>query len=238
MSEDDFEKEVLRRVERSRSGYRALCATVDLLGVTRMLEEDPYEAMSRLNDLQQSLANATLFFPNDAEERACFAGDSWFLVREVGPDEDEAQLWRAFCGRVFALVSMAAEIEHDLGNPGIRVIASRGRLVQIVELERWREDFIEDQTRHWFVLTGAAEGLIKCQAAEKAGSGGGFGRGLFWHEKLDTELEYIGTPLGKINRQSYCDPTVYPQIYDEMCSRGVDTARLSSGYLRKDTGTK
>lgn len=126
MTGSDFENELQRRVERSRSGYRAFCATIDLLGVTRMLEKDPWEAMSRLNDLQQSFAHASLFFPSDAQERACFAGDSWFMVREVRPDEDEGGLWKLFCGRVFALVSIAAAMEHDLGNPGIRVIASRG----------------------------------------------------------------------------------------------------------------
>jgi len=38
MPADNLEKEVLRRVKRSWSGYRALCATVDLLGVTQMWE--------------------------------------------------------------------------------------------------------------------------------------------------------------------------------------------------------
>jgi len=233
MPADDFETELLRRVERSRSGYRAFCATIDLLGVTRMLKDDPQEAMSRLNDLQLSFAHASLFFPSDAEERACFAGDSWFIVREIRPDDDEASLWKVFCGRIFALLSIAAEIEHDLGNPGLRAIASRGRLVQIIDPDGWREDFIERQTRNWFVLTGANEALVKCLGAERAGSSHGFAWGQLWHETLEHELEYMGTPLAKIDRHAYQDPQVYPYIYDEMCSRSRNRVTLSVEFLKK-----
>lgn len=238
MGSNALDKQVLRRVNRSRLGYRALCATVDLLGVSRMWEEDPTEALSRLNDLQESFADATLLFPGDTQERACFAGDSWFLVREVLPEEDEAQLWEAFCGRVFALSSIAAQIEYDLGSPGLRVIASRGRLIQIIEPDRWRKDFINDQVRNWFILTGAAEGLVKCQAAEKAGKKGGFSWGHFWHESLDTELEYIGTPLAKIDLRAFRDLKVYPYIYEEICKHSVGTTKLSLESLKNDANTK
>lgn len=221
-----FEDELLRLIARRRPGYRALCATVDLLGVKAMLEVDSVAAMNRLNDLLEAIAHATQFFPGDGQERACFAGDSWFFVREVRPEEHEVALWKEFCGRLFALVSIAAEIEVDLGNPGLRVIASRGDLAQTVEPDSWREDFIEDQTRHWFVLTGAAEGLRKSQAAEAAGAAGGFTPSQFWHEELGKEFEYLGTPLSRIRLESYGDRQAYVAIFEEMCARATGVAVL------------
>jgi hypothetical protein len=233
MTPANLETELRRHVERSLPGYRAFCATVDLLGVTRMLEDDPEEAMNRLNGLQRSFADATLLFPGDAQERACFAGDSWFIVREVQPGADEPALWKVFCGRMFALASIAAEIEYDLGNPGVRVIASRGRLVQIAEPDRWRGHSTSHQTRNWFVLTGATEALVKCMAAERAGSHNGFQWGYFWHETVEHDLEYAGTPLVQIDPHAYGDEHVYPRIYDEMCSRAKNRVNLPEAFLTK-----
>jgi hypothetical protein len=229
----EFEDTLMRRVMRSRPGYRAFCATVDLLGMTRMLDENAWEAMHRLNDLQSAFVSSTLFFPGDGLERACFAGDSWFFVREVGPDEDVPRLWESFCGRLFALVSFAADMEREIGNPGLRVIASHGRLVQVIEPDSCRQELTANQTRNWFVLTGAAEGLVKCMAAERAGRQRGFAWGQFWHEKLDAPMIYSGSPLAKIEPRAYGQPTVYPLIYSELCARDRSEVKLQPEFLRK-----
>lgn len=230
---NEFETKLRHRLVRSREGYRAFCATIDLLGVSQLLEQDPAEAMSRLNDLQLAFAHGTLIFPGDAQERACFAGDSWFFVREVAPDEDEPALWKAFCGRVFALVSIVAEMENDLGNPGLRVIISYGSLVQIIEPDNWREDFIEPQTRNWFVLTGAAEALRKSLCAEQAGKKAGFKEGYFWHESPTLPLKYLGTPLTKFDHSIFDQPTTYPAIYEELSIRTNYEVSLPPEFLAK-----
>lgn len=128
----DFWKGVMNLVERRRPGFRSLCGAVDLLGMRRMLLKRPHEAASRLNDLQK-LPEALLFFPGGEKYRACFVGDSWFIVREVPPDEDWSQLWPQFCGHVFALASFAYTLEGGLGNPGLRAVVAYGEVSQVFE---------------------------------------------------------------------------------------------------------
>src|SRR5690625_3823405 len=140
-------------VDRRRQGYMSCCLNVDLLGVKAMLERDPREAGIRLNALQRGLAEATLFFPGADQYRACFAGDSWFLVREISPEESLSEVWPTFCGHVYVLTSIVQDVETKIGNPGIRAVASYGELVQLESPDEWRHEHIQQDTRNWFALT-------------------------------------------------------------------------------------
>ena len=73
--------------------------------------------------------------------RVCFAGDSVFVVREVEPQEQLADVWPNFCGHVFAITSMAQEIEFELRNPGVTLIISYGELAQIYNPDHWKDQF-------------------------------------------------------------------------------------------------
>jgi len=52
--------EFAERLRRSRSGFHAFCAMVDLLGVSETMRVDPHEASSRLNDMQGAAASLRL----------------------------------------------------------------------------------------------------------------------------------------------------------------------------------
>ena len=158
----------MRMVARRRPGFRSLCAAIDLLGMRRMLLDRPHEAAARLNDLQK-LPEALLLFPGGEKYRACFVGDSWFIVREVPPEEDWTQQWPHFCGHVFALASFMYELEGGLGNPGLRAVTAHGEVSQVFEPDEPLHPELRAQLKHWFVLTGADQALVKCDEALRAG---------------------------------------------------------------------
>ena len=198
-----------------------------------MALSDPREAQQRVNDVQQSVTDAVLFFPGAQHYRACFAGDSWFVVREVDPEEDAGSLWPGFCGHIYALASIAQEIEAGLGSPGIRVIASHGQLLPLEEPDGWQDPAISAETARWFALTGINEALLKCGAAERAGSEGGFRGGFFWHERPTSDYQYWGTPFLRIPVRTYCDESQYPMFYEVLCSEHTEVTVLEAKYLRK-----
>lgn len=233
MDTEAFSDEVPHLVHRQREGYSAFCASVDLLGIASMLESSPSEARDRLDDLQQGLVDALLFYSGGDDYRACFVGDSWFLVRELDPDQSEPDLWPAFCGHVFALAQFILETEKLIGEPGLRVVVSRGRLWRLSEPDESTMLGIKEKfAARWFVLTGASEALIKCRAVERAGSRDGFLGDFFWQESPETELTYWGTPLFKLP-PSYYESRHYPTIYQLVCERKSHEVVLDKKHIRK-----
>ena len=219
---DNFWAGVMRMVDRSRSGFRSMCAAIDLLGMRQMLLTRPDEAASRLNDLQK-LPEALLLFPSGDEYRACFVGDSWFIVREVRPEEEDwaTILWPRFCGHMFALASIAYELEGGLGNPGLRAVAAYGAVSQIFEPDEQIHPELKPQLKHWFSLTGADQALVKCDEALRAGQAQGFMHQMFWYERLDAELVFWGAPLSPVPLTEYGLPNLYEQLFARMeASRG------------------
>ncbi|HWX42705.1 MAG TPA: hypothetical protein VN345_16250 [Blastocatellia bacterium] len=82
-------EELLRElIVRGRAGFNAFCATIDLLGMSRMVTDDPTEARTRLDNLQQGFGDGLLLFPGGADYRVCFAADSLFVVKEFTPEEN------------------------------------------------------------------------------------------------------------------------------------------------------
>lgn len=209
-------EEVLELVRRRRPGYSSFCVSVDLLGVRRMLSNNPPEAGARLNDLQIGLAEATILFPGGGDYRACFLGDSWFIVREVSPEQDPDTLWPAFCGHLFALTSIVRDMKDGLGNPGIRAVAARGSVTQIELPDAWRDKHLRDETKHWFVLTGADQALVKSEQAQRAGKKGGFFGNLFWFEVLQDPGTFWGTPFRKFSPLELRRPDLYAAFYERM----------------------
>jgi hypothetical protein len=222
---DDFLAGVLRMAVRRRSGFRSLCAAIDLLGMRRMLLTRPEEAASRLNDLQR-IPEALLFFPGGDQYRACFVGDSWFIVREVPPDEDWSTVWPDFCGHVFALASFANELEGGLGNPGLRAVAAHGAVSQVFEPDERMHPELNAQLRNWFVLTGADQALVKCDEALRAGQAQGFKHHAFWHERVDEECVFSGSPLSPVPVSEYGRPELYAELFARMLASHIGEARL------------
>lgn len=222
-----FMEGVLHLVRRKQPGYSSFCAIVDLLGIRKMIDERPAEASSRINDLI-SLPGSLAFFPGGEEYRACFVGDSWYIVREIAPDENRSDLWPGFCGHMYALTSFMQGLELGIGNPGVRAVAAYGELMQIEQPDEFRDhDHIAQQTKHWFVLTGADNALIKCDTAQKAGGSAGFLGGRFWFEDIENPEEFLGLPIQKIKPEDYVQPNLYPVLFEEMCQRITDRATLS-----------
>ena len=212
----------MRMVDRRRLGFRSMCAAIDLLGMRQMLRTRPEEAGSRLNDLQK-LPEALLFFPGGDQYRACFLGESWFIVREVRPEEDLAKLWPGFCGHMFALASFAYELEGGLANPGLRAVAAYGAVSQIFEPDEGIPE-LEPQVKHWFALTGADQALVKCDDALRAGQAQGFMHQMFWHERLDTECVFWGSPLSPVPVTEHGVPGLYEKLFARMeASRAGET---------------
>src|SRR5437879_4020245 len=99
----DDSEELMQAVWRSRAGFHAFTATIDLLGMTQFMKKEPSEARSRLNDLHQGFGDAMSLYPGGEAYRVCFAGDSIFVVREIEPDVDYRTFWPVFCGHLFAI---------------------------------------------------------------------------------------------------------------------------------------
>jgi hypothetical protein len=196
-----------------------------------MMENNSSEVHSRLDDLQQGFGEALLFFPGGKDYRVCFAGDSLFIVKELLPEDNWINYWPTFTGHLFAIASLLHDLDTNIGNPGIRVIVSYGKLFQLREPDSWKEDPISRYTKNWLVLTGASEALIKCTIAEDLGSSGGFFGGYFWHEEPDKEYKYLGTPLSRIHNAFCMQPDLYPTFYQEI--RGKATKR--AGLKKEDT---
>lgn len=212
--------------KRTRPGFRAFCATVDLLGVSEMMMEAPKEAAQRLNDLQEGFGEALLvLYPRGPAYRMCFAGDCWFVVQEVSPDEDTDELWPLFCGHVFALASCLHILETNWELPGVRVVVSYGPLLQICEPESWRRYDTEGYTSNWMVLTGASTALAKCTKVESLGKNSGFDGGYFWHEIPDSEGEYLGSRFFEVQPARCWRPEIYADVYRRLC----DTAARRVG---------
>src|SRR5262249_33991081 len=148
--------------------------------------------------------------------RACFAGDSWFVIKELTPEENWIEHWPSFCGHIFALTSFMHNMEKTIENPGIRLIISYGTLLQLSRPDRWREEHIEKFTKNWFVLTGASKALRKCTVAEAGGKKSGFDGGYCWHEDPQKEQRYLGTPFFHLPRELYQDPSLYPEFYKNL----------------------
>lgn len=223
------EPELLELMSRSRTGFKAFCATVDLLGMKTMIRENPIEASSRLNDLQQGFGDAFLLFPGGTDYRVCFAGDSVFVVKELAPEESWIERWPDFCGHVFALASVMQDLEVSIGNPGIRLIISYGQLFQLRQPDSWREESISEYTRNWLVLTGASDALVKCTEAERLGQNGGFDGGYCWHEDTKRERSYLGTRLFRIPTNLCRLPDLYPTFYQEVRARTEKQTELVVG---------
>jgi len=224
----EFDDQLLRRVNRSRKGYTALAATIDLLAIRSMTSTDPREARQRLNDLQGGVSASITLYPGGADYRVCFAGDSVFLVQELEPEVDGTNAWANFCGHIFAISCLLNDMDRGIENPGLRVIIAAGSLLQITDPDSWKGTPWAAQTEHWFVLTGASEGLRKCTRAEGVGSGGGFVGGYCWHERPGVPGEFLGTRLSKLSPFSYQRAELYPQIYDWMKASAERSAVLAS----------
>jgi len=210
-------------VRRSRDGFRAFAASVDLIGIEHLLKARP-------NDLQQGFGESLEFYPGGREYRVCFAGDSLFAVLELEPqEENEATLWAAFCGHLYALSAMMNAMDRGIGNPGLRVIIAAGPLVQLREPDKWKSFRFKDQTVNWFTLTGASVALSKAWAAERAGSGGGFLPGYCWHEKPGAPGTFMGTALYEIDLHYAMMPQLYPAFYRSMVEGADRESALPSG---------
>jgi hypothetical protein len=221
---------IIELAKRRRSGYGAFCAFIDLLGMKKEMSLNPREAVYRLNDLQQGFGHALIFFPGGRDYRVCFLADSLLVVKELTPEEKFDECWPMFCGHVFALASYVQELETDIGNPGLRMFVSYGRLSQIIEPDSWRQYPISDFTKNWFVLTGASDALRKCDDADRAGSSGGFDGGYCWHEIPSNEREYLGTRFIKIPPDYWRQPNLYPAFYQELCKKADKRVKLPVGH--------
>lgn len=217
---------ILKIVSRSRKGFNAFCATLDLLGVRSMIKSNPIEAQARINDLQQGFGDSLVLLPGGQDYRACFAGDSLFIVKELQPEDNWIKHWPSFIGHVFAVASVLNDLEVNIGNPGLRVIISYGRLLQLREPESWNDELISVYTKNWLVLTGASDALIKCTEAERVGHKGGFNGGYCWHEEPEQEYSYLGTPLFKISNMLYQQPNLYQTFYNEIRQKAEKKTKL------------
>lgn len=222
---DNWDK-ILELVSRGRQGFNAFCATIDLLGMRSLMKSDFLEARSRLDDLHQGFGDDLLLFPGGEDYHVCFAGDSLFIVKELSPENNWINYWPSFTGHIFAMASFLHDLDTNIGNPGLRVIISYGRLFQLREPESWKDKMISPYTKNWVVLTGASEALVKCTEAEKRGSSGGFEGRYCWHEKPDQEFKYLGTPLFKVSSKFYQQPSIYPALYEEIRRKARKRAEL------------
>jgi len=192
-----------------------------------MIYTNPEEVLSRLDDLQQGFGEAVAtFFPGGSDYRVCFLGDSVWIVKELSPQESQEELWPRFCGHLFAVSSLLQETETRIGNPGLRVIMSYGRLFQLSRPKSWQHPIIAPFAANWYVLTGGSEALAKCDKAEHMGSKGGFEGGYCWHGILEQPNHYHGTPLYSIPRDQWCQPQLYLGLYHQMLAKADHTAEL------------
>jgi hypothetical protein len=210
--------DLLEAVKRGRDGFRAIAASIDLVGMKNLMARRPGEARARLDDLQQGFGEALIFHPGGEAYRVCFAGDSVFVVQELDPDAeaDEGAVWASFCGHIFALGGFLNDMDRGIGNPGLRVFVAAGPLFQLTKPDSWRTLPWSQETANWFVLTGASVALAKVWEAEKAGRGGGFDPGYCWHELLGAPGTFLGTTLRKIGPEYSRQRALYPEVYREM----------------------
>ncbi|MBD3194102.1 MAG: hypothetical protein GF317_03545 [Candidatus Lokiarchaeota archaeon] len=220
------EENLIKTLERMRPGYRAFCATIDLLGVTKMILKRKSEVYHRLNDLQKVFGDALLFFPGGSDFRVTFLGDSLIIVKELSPELKVKSEWPIFCGHIYAISTILHEIELGFDNPGLRVIISYGKLFQISQPDSWRNELISKFTENWYVLTGACEALAKCHKAEEMGKKGGFIGNYCWHENPEKRLNYLGTKITSIPLANYQQPKLYPNFYLQMCQNSIKDAEL------------
>lgn len=211
---------------RSAEGFRALAASVDLMGTSRQMAHNPHEARARLNDLQQGFGEALYFYPGGEVYRVCFAGDSVFVIREIELEAEVAPMWASFCGHMFAVACLIHEMDQKIGNPGLRMIVAAGPLFQLVDPESWKRLPWRDETQNWFVLTGATVALKKCTDAEARGTCGGFLGGYCWHEQPTEPGTFMGTRLETLPNQIARDRSQYVQLYNLMVSKAEQRATL------------
>jgi hypothetical protein len=226
MTEESFCNKVFDLAARGRPGFNAFCTSIDLYGMKYTMRKNPREARARLDDLQQGFGYALTLFPGGEDYRVCFLGDSLLVVKELSPDDDWTDQWPVFCGHLFAMASILQDMETNIGNPGLRAIASYGRLFQLREPDSWRQEPISKCTRNWLVLTGASDALRKCHDAENQGHKSGFLGGYFWHEDPRTEQNYRGTPLRKIPPDQCCQPALYRSFYYDAIQRAEKESLL------------
>ena len=146
-------------------------------------------------------------------------------------------MWPSFCGHIFALASNVQDLDRKIGNPGVRVVISYGRLFQIYQPKSWRRYPIAEYTQNWFVLTGASEALIKCTEVERLGRRNGFQGGYCWHEIPGSERVYLGTPFFVIPLEHDQQPDLYPTFYELLCKRADKRVELSAARSRDEQRT-
>jgi hypothetical protein len=218
---------IVEMVHRGAEGFWALAASVDLIGMSAQMVQNPCEARARLNDLQQGFGEALCLYPGGAVYRVCFAGDSVFVIREIEPEARVAPIWASFCGHMFAVAGLLHEMDRAIGNPGLRVVVAAGPLFQLADPESWKRLPWRHETQNWFVLTGASVAFAKCWKAERLGTKGGFRRGYCWHERLTEAGIFLGTRLARVPDEMACDPSQYGQVYSLMASTAEEKATLA-----------
>jgi len=213
---------------RMRSGFQAFCASIDLYAFRSLIKSNPREALHRVNDLQRGFADALVSFPGGSDYRVCFAGDSVFVVKELQPEEKIEDLWPTFCGHIYGISSFLNEIDTNIGNKGIRVIISYGKLIQLFKPDSWKHQLFAPFTENWFVLTGASEAFKKTIKADVLGKAGGFLNKYCWHELPNKSCLYQGTPIEKVPLEWTLQPKLYPRFYERMNSKADLTAQLNA----------
>lgn len=219
-------EEILRLAMRMKQGYQAFCAHIDLLGTKSYSKNNPREMLHRLDDFQQGFGDALVFFPGGEDYHVCFLADTILVVKELEGKKNSGKIWQTFCGHVYALASVIHDMEINIGNPGVRMIISYGRLSQLFEPDSWRNEIIARYTENWFVLTGKSDALMKCDAAQRQGSKKGFLKGYCWHEIPNQEYHYLGTPIFKIPLAQYQIPHIYSYFYRTLLKKATKKAIL------------
>ena len=225
--DSEFESQIVAEIKRSRRGYGAFAASIDLLATQALMKMNSHEARQRVNDLQQGIGEALQFFPGGELYRVCFTGDSVFVIREIDPDEHTPLLWPVFCGHIYALASFMHDVDKRIGNAGVRAIIAHGPLFQLTDPDSWKRLPWQGQVRNWFVLTGPSIALTKCLNAEKAGRKGGFFSSYCWHERLEKVGTFLGTPLQALPLECAMHPELYAEVHSRMIAAADRSASLT-----------
>jgi hypothetical protein len=100
MNSEEFTAELWNTFTRSREGFRAFAATVDLIGMkAQMLAR--HQARARLDGLQQGFGEALLLFPGTATTASALPA-----IRYSWSVKSTRMRARHRCGRHFAVTSM------------------------------------------------------------------------------------------------------------------------------------